>query len=141
VLRETPKRNLLWVDSLAGLTVGIAMLLLLGRLVRWYQLPRDLLVLVGAANVIYGLYSLSLAARARRPRALILLLIAANAAWAVACLRWLAIYGREASALGLAHLAGEALFVGGLAIQEWRWREQLIGHRGDDVIDRRGADA
>lgn len=126
MIRDSKKGNLLWVDSLGGLTVGIAMLLLMGWLVRWYQLPQDLLLLVAAMNALYGVFSLSLAVRARRPKSLIGLLIAANAAWAVACLRWATIYAGEASVLGIAHLSGEALFVGGLAALEWRWREQLL---------------
>lgn len=103
------------------------MLTLLGWLVRWYQLPRDLLLLIGAANVLYGLYSLSLVVRASRPRSLLMLLVAANSIWAVACVRWATIYAREASVLGLAHLIGEALVVGGLAVLEWRWRDHLLG--------------
>jgi hypothetical protein len=31
-----------------------------------------------------------------------------------------------ASAFGLAHLVGEGLFVGGLAVLEWRRRERLL---------------
>ncbi len=126
MIQNKAKSNLLWIDSLGGLTVGIAMLLLLGWLTPLYKLPRGLILLIGAMNVLYGLYSLSLAVRGRRPKAFILLLIAANAVWALACVRWAAIYVREASILGFAHLSVEALFVGGLAVLEWKWREQLL---------------
>ncbi len=126
MFKESTKSNLLWVDSLGGLTVGVAMLLLRAWWVRWYHLPEDLLLLMGVMNVLYGLFSLSLAARARRPKSLLMLLIAANAIWAVACLRWATIHAGEATILGFAHLLGEALFVGGLAALEWRWQDRLL---------------
>jgi hypothetical protein len=119
------RRNLLWIDGLAGAVAGVAMLLARNWLSDWYRLPRDLLLLIGAANLAYGAYSLSLAKRARRPKALILLLIIANLTWAVICLRWAFVFADAASLLGLVQLVGEALFVGGLASLEWRWREQL----------------
>ncbi len=90
-----------------------------------YRLPQNLYLLIGLANMAYGCYSLSLASRARRPKALILLLIVANLTWALLCVRWALVYATTASLFGLAHLMAEALFVGGLACLEWRWREQL----------------
>ena len=118
-------RKLLWVDGLAGLIAGVAMLLARIWLQEWYRLPMNLLLLNVAANLTYASYSLSLAMRTRRPKVLILLLIVANLMWAVLCLRWIFVYAGTASLFGLAHLLAEALFVGGLAGLEWRWREQL----------------
>lgn len=118
-------RKLLWVDGLAGAIVGVFVLLAITWLREWYRLPMNLLLLNGAANLTYACYSLSLAMRTRRPKVLILLLIVANLTWAVLCLRWTFVYAGTASLFGLAHLIGEALFVGGLASLEWRWREQL----------------
>lgn len=118
-------RKLLWVDSLTGAIVGVIVLLAITWLREWYRLPMNLLLLNGAANLTYACYSLSLAMRTRRPKVLILLLIVANLTWAVLCLRWAFVYAGTASLFGLAHLIGEALFVGGLASLEWRWREQL----------------
>ena len=119
-------RRLLWIDGLAGATAGAAMLLARPWLIGWYRLPGDLLLLIGLANLAYGAFSLSLASRARRPRPLLLLLIAANLTWAVFCLRWAFIHSHSASPLGMLQLVGEALFVGGLASLEWRWRERLL---------------
>lgn len=118
-------RRLLWIDGSAGLLVGVAVLLLRERLVAWYGLPRGLLTAAGLANLLYGVYSLSLASRAVRPVGLIGLLVAANAAWAVVCVVLVVLYGRQATLLGLGHLIGEGLFVSGLAALEWRWRERL----------------
>ncbi len=122
-----PRRNLLWVDGLGAVVAGFAMLTLSGLLSEWYRLPQDLLLLMGWVNLAYASYSLTLARRSRRPRALILLLVVANLTWAVFfCLRWAVTYSETASYLGLVHLVGEALYVGGLGCLEWRWREVLI---------------
>ena len=119
------RRKLLWIDSLAGLTVGIAVLLAAGWLQALYQLPIDLLYFTGTVNVAYGLYSLSLVVRSKRPPNLIKLLVVANLTWAVICL-WLAYhFSNTASPFGLAHLFGEGIFVGSLALLEWRFRELL----------------
>jgi hypothetical protein len=119
-------RDLLYVDSGAGLLAGLTVLALSGPLSTLYALPRPLLLGMAAANLAYGTCSGVLARRARRPRPLLALLVAANAAWAGLCgAAALGLAGR-ASAYGLAHLAGEGVFVGGLAALEWRRREQLL---------------
>ena len=118
-------RRLLWIDCLAGAVVGILMLSLRGWLSEWYQLPLDLLLIMGVANLTYATYSFSLAARKERPRSLILLLIVANLTWAVFCLRWLVVHFDTASVFGLLQLGLEAIFVGGLGGLEWYYREQL----------------
>lgn len=119
------RRNLLWVDGGAGFAVGVAMLAFFPWLVDWYRLPEDLLRLVAWANVSYGVYSLTLASRPRRPLALIVLLVLANLTWAVLCLRWIVIHSGDGGLLGLLHLGAEAVFVAALAGLEWRWRHLL----------------
>jgi hypothetical protein len=117
--------KLLWLDGLAGAFAGAAVLLAGSWLSDWYQLPEALLRLIGAANLAYGTYSLSLAMRSVRPKSFILFLIIANFFWVGTCL-WLAVaFVETASLFGLAHLVGEAAFVGGLATLEWRFRERL----------------
>ena len=119
-------KKLLWVDCIAGALAGATVLMLSGWLSRLYALPRELLLVNAAANVLYASFSFSLARRARRPRSLINLLAFANLAWAVVCL-WLAgVFAGSATWFGIGHLAGEAVFVGGLACLEWRWRDQLL---------------
>jgi hypothetical protein len=102
------------------------MLTLSGWLGNVYALPRGLLLLMGVVNVLYASYSFALATRRRRPRALINLLVFANLAWAMVCLGLAVAFVGSATLLGLGHLLGEAVFVGGLAGLEWRWREQLL---------------
>jgi hypothetical protein len=118
-------RNLLWVDGTAGAIAGVLVLLLGGWLSRLHGLPVELLQLIGVVNLGYGSYSLALASRARRPFAAIVLLVAANAIWAVICLQWAVTYAGSATLFGMGHLVGEGIFVGGLAALEWRLREQL----------------
>ncbi len=121
---------LLHIDSGAALLAGAFVLTFSAWLSRLYLLPRRFVVLIGAANIAYGLFSGSLALRAHRPRSLILALVAGNASWAVLCaIASIAVAG-TASAFGLAQLIGEGLFVAWLAALEWREREHLL-HRAD----------
>lgn len=119
-------RNLLWVDCIAGALAGAAVLMLSGWLGSLYALPRGLLLFTGAVNVLYACYSFTLATRSQRPRPLILLLVFANLAWAVVCLGLAVAFAGSATLFGVGHLVGEAVFVGGLAGLEWRWRERLL---------------
>jgi len=118
--------SLLWIDCGAGLTVGIFVLSLADWLSRLYALPVALVVAMGVANVAYGTFSFSLARRATRPRALLHLLVVANATWAVLCGVTAIAVSSYASPLGVAQLVLEGLFVGGLAALEWRHRASLL---------------
>ena len=118
-------RNLLWVDSCAGLLAGVLVLTFSGWLSELYVLPHELVIAMGVANVGYGAFSFSLARRARRPLPLIVLLAAANGTWAVLCFGAALAVADSASAFGLAHLVAEGVFVGVLAALEWSRRERL----------------
>lgn len=61
----TRARDLLHLDSAAGLLVGAGMFALAGWLQALYGLPYRLLLAMGAANVTYGAFSGMLARRAR----------------------------------------------------------------------------
>lgn len=118
-------RHLLWIDSAAGVTAGLVVLALSSWLSDVYRLPRPLLVGMGVANLAYGAYSGTLARRTCRPRGRLVLLVLANAIWAALCLLAAVSLADQASAFGLAHLAGEGVIVGSLAALEWRERERL----------------
>jgi hypothetical protein len=92
---------------------------------RLYGLPRAVLLFMGAANLLYASCSFSLARRAERPMSLIKLLVYANATWVLVCFGLAVRFREQATGFGLAHLIGEALFVGGLAALEWNQRHQL----------------
>ncbi|MEM6457408.1 MAG: hypothetical protein AAF772_20135 [Acidobacteriota bacterium] len=119
------RRHLLWIDCSAGAAAGVTMLALSDWLSRWYQLPKGFMLMLGAVNLLYAAFSFSLARRARRPPPLLRVLIIGNGLWGVLCLAWAAMFARTASVFGLAHLTGEGLLVGGLAVIEWRWRHLL----------------
>jgi len=118
-------KNLLWVDCIAGLSVGIGVLLLHGWLSQMYHLPTNLVLVMGVFNLLYGCYSLSLALRSKRPKNLIRGLAIANMAWGVICILLLVIFRDSASMFAYAVLIFEAIFVGGLGYLEWRWRKLL----------------
>jgi hypothetical protein len=117
--------KLLWIDGLGAALVGAVVVLLHTVLSAWYRLPEHFVLLLGVVNLAYASYSLSLARRARRPIALIRLLVLGNLVWAVLCLRWAVLFWATAAPFGLVHLVGEGLYVGGLACLEWRWRDRL----------------
>ncbi|MEL7059302.1 MAG: hypothetical protein AAGN46_04655 [Acidobacteriota bacterium] len=120
------RRDLLWIDGIGGLAVGLAMLLALPWLPQLFRLPPDLVRFIAIANLVYGVFSTTLARRARRPRAAVLFLIAANVLWGLACLRWAVLFFGTASFLGIAHMIAEGIYVGGLGLLEWRWRHELL---------------
>ena len=114
------------MDCAAGAIVGAAVIALAGWLSRLEGLPREVLLFTGVVNLLYASYSFSLAVRAERPMPLIKLLVFANLAWVPVCLGLAVFFREEATPLGLAHLVGEAIFVGGLAVLEWKHRGQLL---------------
>jgi len=117
--------SLLWIDSRAGLMVGATVLAFSGWWSRLYGLPHALVLGMGIANVVYGTYSFLLERRVARPRTAILLLIGANAAWAVVCFALAFHFAASATVLGVGVLVFEGVFVGGLAALEWWHRETL----------------
>ncbi len=132
---RTWRRQLLWLDGTAAATAGAVVLLFLDSLSALHRLPPEFLARTGWVNLAYAAFSLSLAARRERPMALIALLALANALWALACARWAFAFAGTASGFGLAHLLGEAAFVGALAALEWRWRRALRTRRAPGAPD------
>lgn len=119
-------KSLLWIDCLGGLVVGVLVLTLSSWLSTLYAMPERFVLALGAANLAYGTFSLSLARRTVRPRALLRLLVAANLAWAVFCVIASAILASQATAYGLALLLFEGAYVGGLGLLEWRVLDALL---------------
>ena len=117
--------RLLWIDCIGAALAGTAVLGLSGWLSRLEGLPQSVLVFTGVANLLYGAFSFSLAVRAERPMALLRLLVAANLLWVPVCLGLLAAFSATATPWAAAHLVGEAIYVGGLAVLEWRNRHRL----------------
>lgn len=119
------RHRLLRIDGVAGLTVGVFVLLAIDWLPGPLGLPRALLLFTGVANLLYGVFSTWLTSRDPRPMPLIVGLVAANTVWAVVCVLLAAWCWNSATWLGLTHLWLEGAFVGGLACAEWRNRMLL----------------
>jgi hypothetical protein len=119
-------KNILWVDCTAGALAGILAISLSEWLSNLYSAPQNLLLLIGVANLLYACYSFSLAVRAIRQEFLINILITANGIWALVCIGIVTQSSENMTLLGSVHIAGEAIFVGGLACLEWKWRNQLL---------------
>lgn len=117
--------SLLWIDSRAGLTVGATVLVFSTWWSRLYGLPHSLVLGMGIANVAYGSYSFVLERRTERPMAALNLLAVANAVWGLACLGAAYVFAGRATLLGVGVLLFEGVFVGGLAVAEWRYRGVL----------------
>ena len=112
---------LIRVDWVAGAVAGALVLSLRGWLTDLYSLPADLLLVMGLANLAYACVSFTLAALRRGDRVPFLRVVAAaNVVWAVVCAALAAAWSGEASVFGTGQLVGEAVFVGGLGVLEWR---------------------
>ena len=118
-------RRLLWIDCAAGAIAAVMVFVLSPWLSGLYGLPREILLFIASANLVYAAYSFSLARSAQRPMSLIMRLVYANGAWVLVCSGLAASFWNEATVFGLAHFVGEALFVGGLAALEWNQRYRL----------------
>ena len=122
------RERLVWFDGAAGLSAGVLVLMASPWLAALYALPISALIFTGLMNCAYGAYSSTLARRPDlRTRRAILALVIANASWPLVCALLIVCLRGQISAFGVAHLVGEALFVGGLAVWEWRWRDALVG--------------
>lgn len=118
-------QRILWIDGLAGVSVGMFMLAFRGLLAELYALPLDLITFVGLVNVGYSAFSLTLAAQKRRPIACIVGLSVANGLWAFFCVMLAIRVANDARVLGLAHILLEGAFVAALGTIEWRNRRAL----------------
>lgn len=119
------KQHLLWVDCVGAAVVGIAVILLSGWLSELEGLPRNVILFTGVVNLLYGSFSFSLAVRTHRPMRWIKTLVWANLAWMPVCVGWVVAFWPSITGFGLAHLLGEGVYVGGLALLEWRHRDLL----------------
>jgi hypothetical protein len=118
-------RHLLWIDCIAAALAGTLMLALGDRLADLYAMPPAWLRLIGAVNLLYACLSGTLALRDKRSVRWVAVLSIANGAWSMACIGIAAAMAGTATAFCMAHLLGEAAFVGSLAVLEWRWRHRL----------------
>lgn len=125
--------KLLWIDCVAGSSVGLLLILFHVWLSVLYALPVEFVLFQGIANLVYSFFSYALASRRRRPYVYIASLAIANMIWGALCVVWLFMYSESASIFGSAHLFLEAVFVGGLGVIEWRYRRVLVNAESVDL--------
>lgn len=115
-------RALLWIDCMAGVMVGCAVLALAtgGQFSSLTGLPGWLPIFMGSANLLYAAFSFSIVTAARYNAMPVRLLVLANATWSVTCIFMTYFFFSTATLLGLGYLMGEAAFVGCLACLEWK---------------------
>jgi len=133
-------RRLLWVDCIGAAVAGVTVIAVSGWLSRMEGIPREVLLFTGAVNLLYGAFSFSLAVRAERPLVLIRLLVAANLTWALVCLGLLVQFAESATPIAFVHFVGEAVYVGGLGVLEWRNRDLLRHPAAQPTSPRRPVD-
>lgn len=115
-------RRLVAFDSLAGLSVGIASLILYPFIAGLHNWSTEFTLFIALTNVAYGCYSgiLSLVYR-KTTRGLlpfVVFLVIANSAWTGHCLTQIFYLSSTSNWTGLGHLLLEAVFVGVLAFEE-----------------------
>lgn len=121
----SPWRHLLAIDSAAGATVGVLMLVAHPLLSDLYALPASLLIRTGLVNLAYAACSGTLARLRTRSTRMVETMAIANVLWAPVCLLLAWRFRDTASPYGLAALSGEAVFVVTLGALEWRYRRVL----------------
>ena len=117
--------RILWVDCIGGLVVGIVVLAFCQLISGWQNLPLATVIVMGAANLAYGGYSLFVTTQKKRPLILVKILAMANMVWLLVCVAIAAMYWRQISLLGIAHVIGEGIYVAGLGFVEWKMKASL----------------
>lgn len=119
-----PARLTLWVDAVAGALAGIVLLTWRDSIASVFGFPVELVWFNAAANLAYASYSGTLATLTALdiapPRRALTMLVTANASWVAVCMGILSQVWSRGTAVGLGYVALEALFVGALAVVEYR---------------------
>ena len=118
-------QNVLWVDCLGGLLVGVLVLLFSNLISEWDALPLTIIRFVGFANLVYGSYSIWVTTRNPRKIILVKILALANMAWLIVCITIIVMHWSEISWFGTIHKLVEGIYVASLGVIEWKWRESL----------------
>ena len=116
---------ILWLDCVGGLLVGVLVLCFHSWLSRLEGLPESMVVVMGLANLVYGLFSLFVTTRPVRPARLIQTLAVANLFWLVVCVGVVLVWWDVITSVGVSLIVGEGVYVATLGAVEWLWREHL----------------
>ena len=118
--------NILHIDGGAGLIVGVSVFLLQEWISSLYQLPLSTIIFIALANVIYGIYAMSLVILNNTSIHFITTLVIANVAWAITCFSIMTFYFNSITLLGIAFIFLEAIFVCILSWVEWKNRFNIL---------------
>jgi len=126
VVRGEPRwaRHLPWIDGLAALSAGCAVLAARGWLADLYGVSSRLLATIAVINLAYS--ALGLALGFARRAWLLALLIAANLTWMVVCVVLALRAPAGATAFAYAQFLGEGAFVAALALCELRFHRAIL---------------
>lgn len=113
-------KKILWADHVLGAGTAIIGLLWYPVLSRFMGLPENIIVIIAAVTMAYGLVALLLALQNPPRERLLRILIYANWIWAVISVWLLFRYAGDAKWLGATFLVLQVLVVGGLAWLEGR---------------------
>ncbi|MEJ2766573.1 hypothetical protein VV869_21685 [Photobacterium sp. MCCC 1A19761] len=117
--------KILWIDGLAALFVGSVLISFHSFIGEIYSMPEKVVIFLASANLLYGLYSSSLAMSRKVSLRKIQGLVFGNCLWALICLLLVYRFMDSASWIGIVFILSEALFVTLLAGVEWRCRFDL----------------
>ena len=120
-----PNTNILWLDCVGGLVVGIIVLVFCKVLSNWEGLPLSVVAFMAIMNLVYGAFSLFITLRKPRPIILVRILAIANMAWLLVCIAIVATWFNQLTLLGWIHVLGEGLYVATLGWVEWKWRDRI----------------
>jgi len=118
--------HILCIDWKGATIVGIVTVSLHKWLSLFGGLPPAILVGIGLTNLSYAGFSFSLWIRPARSSRSIAALVVANLGWSVVCICLLLVHCNVVTSIAVLHLGGEAVYVGALAIMEWRHRMSLV---------------
>lgn len=97
--------KLLWVDGTAGALVGMLLLGLSPWLAALLNLPFDVVLFMGVANLVYGCCALTTIRLKQRPLSPVRFLVIANLAWMMVCIGLAIVHSEGISVWGLLHLS------------------------------------
>jgi len=120
-------RGIFWIDGLGALAAGTCLLVFRGFFAGLYELPLNLITVLGLVNLAYASFALTLAALSHRRLALVTGLAMANYFWALVCVLLVIRFTGDASFFGLSHFVLEGAWVAALGAAEWQNRRDLAG--------------
>lgn len=113
-------KKILWTDCIAGTGTGMAGLAGYSWFAGFLGLPADLILIIAAITLAYGLVAFRLAWQHIPSVGLLRLLVMANWIWTIISIGLLVVYVGKTTVFGTLFLVLQVVVVGGLAYLEGR---------------------